>query len=84
MFIISKTIRGKEFLYSKRHSILCKNEKQAKELRDFLNSHNDTSLGDFKLKENEIYHVYEIDKYDTIPMYRLKSTKNKISIVENY
>ena len=84
MFIISKTIKGKEFLYSKRHSILCKNEKQAKELSDFLNSHNDTTLGNFKLKENEIYHVYEIDEYDTIPMYRLKSTKNKISIVENY
>lgn len=84
MFIISKTIKGKEFVYSTNHSILCKDKKQADKLADFLNKNNNNTIGNFKLKDNEIYHVYEIDKYDTPPRYRLKTTKNKISIVENY
>lgn len=84
MFIISKTIKGKEYLYSNKHSILCKNEKQAQQLASFLNNNNNDTIGDFKLKDNELYYVYEIDNYDTQPRYKLKSTKNKISIVENY
>ena len=84
MFIISKTIKGKEYLYSNKHSILCKNEKQAQQLASFLNNNNNDTIGDFKLKDNELYYVYEIDQYDTQPRYKLKSTKNKISIVENY
>lgn len=84
MFIISKTIKGKEYLYSNKYSILCKNEKQAQQLASFLNNNNNDTIGDFKLKDNELYHVYEIDNYDTQPRYKLKSTKNKISIVENY
>lgn len=82
MFIISKTIKGKEFVYSKNYTILCKNEKQARVLAKHLNEHNDSAIGDFKLKENELWFVYEIDKYDTTPRYRLKVTKNKISIVD--
>ena len=84
MFIISKTIKGQEYLYSNKHSILCKNEKQAQQLADFLNKNNNDTIGDFKLKDNELYHVYKIDNYDTQPRYKLKSTKNKITIVENY
>ena len=81
MFIISKTIKGKEYLYSKKHTILCKNEKQANKLANFLNLNNDTSINDFKLKDNEIWHTYQIDEWDTPPIYKLKTTKNKISIV---
>ena len=84
MFIISKTIKGKEYLYSNKYSILCKNEKQAQQLASFLNNNNNDTIGEFKLKDNELYYVYEIDNYDTQPRYKLKSTKNKISIVENY
>lgn len=84
MFIISKTIKGKEYLYSKKYSILCKNEKQAQLLAQFMNDNNDTTIDTFKLKENEKWHVYEIDKYDDMPTYKLKTTKGKISIVENY
>ncbi len=84
MFIISKTIKGQEYLYSNKYSILCKNEKQAQQLASFLNNNNNSTIGDFKLKDNELYFVYEIDNYDTQPRYKLKSTKNKISIVENY
>lgn len=84
MYIISKTIKGQEFLYSNKYSILCKNEKQAKELANFMNKNDDKTIGQFKLKENELWHVYEIDMYDTPARYKLKSTRNKISIVENY
>lgn len=84
MFIVSKTIKGKEFVYSGNHSILCEDEKQAQKLAHFMNNHNDTALDIFKLKDDEIWHVYEIDKYDTPARYKLKNTKSKISIAENY
>lgn len=82
MFIISKTIKGQEYLYSNKYSILCKNKDEALKLASFLNKNNNTSIGDFKLKDNEIWHTYEIDKYDTMPRYKLITTKNKISIRE--
>lgn len=82
MYIISKTIKGKEYLYAKDYSILCKNEEQANKLARFLNEHNDTASENFKLKDNEIWHTYEIDRYSTMPKYELKTTKNKISIKE--
>lgn len=84
MFIISKTIKGQEYVYSNKYSVLCSTKKQAVTLAEFMNKNNDTALGDFKLKDNELWHVYQIDKYDTPARYRLKCTKNKISIVENY
>ena len=59
MFIVAKTIKGKEFVYSINYSILCKNEKQARQLAEHLNNHNDTAIGKSKLKENEIWYVYE-------------------------
>jgi len=84
MFIISKTIKGKEFVYSNKYSILCKNEKQARDLARFMNDNNETAIGDFKLNNGEIWHVYEIDQYDAVPRYKISITKNKISIKENY
>ena len=84
MYIISKALKGKEFLYSTKYTILCKSEIQANKLAKFLNEHNDTALGIFKLKDNEIWHTYEIDNYDMPPRYKLKQTKGKIAIVENY
>ena len=48
MFIISKTIKGKEFIYSNKYSILCNSQKQAQALAKFLNEHNDTALNDYK------------------------------------
>ena len=83
MFIISKTIKEKEFMYSNKHSILCNSQKQAQALAKFLNEHNDTAINDFKLKDNELWYVYEIDKYDTAPRYKISQTKGKISIKEN-
>ena len=84
MYIISKALKGKEFLYSTKYTILCKNETQANKLAKFLNEHNDTALDIFKLKDDEIWHTYEIDEYDTPPRYTLKQTNGKIAIVENY
>ena len=84
MFIISKTIKGKEFIYSNKYSILCKSKEEAEKLASFMNTHNDSTVDSFKLKENETWFSYEIDQYDTPPRYRLKTTRNKISVVENY
>lgn len=84
MFIISKTIKGKEFIYSNKYSILCFGKEQAEKLASFMNTHNDNTINDFKLKDNETWFSYEIDQYDTPPRYRLKTTRNKISVVENY
>lgn len=84
MFIISKTIKGKEFIYSNKYSILCSGKEQAEKLASFMNTHNDSTIDNFKLKENETWFSYEIDQYDTPPRYRLKTTRNKISVVENY
>lgn len=39
------------------------------------------SIGIFKLKENEIWRDYKIDIYDNAPIYKLKNSKNKISII---
>ena len=82
MYIISKSIKGQEYLYSTKYSILCSSEKQANKLATFLNEHNDTTQGNFKLKDNEVWHMHEIDKYDTPPRYKLTNTKGKISIKE--
>lgn len=83
MVIFAKTLKGKEFLYSSKTAVLCKNREQAQQVAEFLNSHNDGNQGDFKLKDGEVFHVYEIDKYDRQPLFRLKSTKNSIKICYN-
>jgi len=80
MFIVAKTIKGKEFIYANESSIYCKNENQAKKLAEHLNKNNESAIGKWKLNENELWFVYEIDNYSAIPTYRLKNTKNKISI----
>lgn len=83
MFIVAKTIKGKEYIYSNKYSILCKNEKEAQMLSKHLNDNNNTAIDTFKLKESECWHVYQIDEYDTQPTYKLKNTKGKITLVYN-
>jgi hypothetical protein len=82
MYIISKTNKGTEYLYSIKHAILCNSEQQAKALATFLNEHNSTTIHDFKLKHGEIWHWYYIDTYDIQPIYKIKTIKNKISIIK--
>lgn len=84
MYIISKAIKGQEFLYSTRYSILCKNKTEAEILAEHLTKYNEDAAADFKLKNNEVWHVYEIDKYDAPPRYKLCCTKNKIAVRENF
>ena len=83
MFIFAKTIKNHEYIYSNKTAVLCRDKKQAQAVADFLNANNATNRGDFKLKDNEIYHVYEIDKYDKCPPYRLKTTRGKIFVRDN-
>ena len=81
MFIIAKTIKGQEYIHSKVYAFECNNKKQAVTIAEFLNNNNDNSKGDWKLKDNEIWRLYEIDNYDTQPFYKIKSVKGKISII---
>ena len=80
---MAKACKGEEFMYKKSSMILCKSKKQAEKLAEFLNENNETTNGEWKLKDNEIWWVYEIDKYDTTPLYKIKTTKGKIVIVNN-
>lgn len=82
MYIISKTIKGQEYLYSNRYSILCHSKTEAEMLAEHLNKNNNETMEGFRLKDNEIWYVYKIDKYDTPPYYKLVNTKGKISIRE--
>jgi len=84
MYIISKSIKGQEYLYSIRYSILCSSKKKAQQLAQFLNEHNDETNEEFKLKDNEVWYMHEIDEYDAPPRYKLCNTKGKISVKEMY
>ena len=57
MKIVAKTIKGSEFIYSKR-SAYHVNKKHADLIAESLNRCR------YGLKENETWHVYEIDRYD--------------------
>ena len=81
--VISKAIKGKEFIYSKKYLILCKNEKQANELAAHLNTNDIDSVGVFKLGAGEVWQAYKLDEYDAEPVYKVKVTKNKISLTYN-
>ena len=84
MFIIAKTIKGHEYIYSRQYSVKCNSKKQAEKLVEFLNNHNDSAIENWKLKDNEVWNVYEVGNWenDYIP-YKIKETTGKISIVEN-
>lgn len=85
MYIVAKTKKEYCFIYSNKTAILCKNKAQAEQLAKFLNENNEnTTHNDFKLKNDELFFVYEIDKYSKQPLYRLKSTKNCIKLAYNY
>ena len=84
MFIIAKSKTGAEYLYSNATAILCKSEKQAKQLAEHLNANDGASVGMFKLKAGEIWHAHAIDFYDKTPPYRLKSLgKTGVKIAYN-
>ena len=52
-------------------------------MANHLNNNNDSAINDFKLKDNEIWYVYEIDNYSSTPKYKLINTKGKISVIYN-
>ena len=82
-YIVAKTLKGKEFVYSNNYSILCNSKKEAEILARHLNEHNDSAVDDFKLKDNEIWYTYKIDNYSSVPKYKLINTKGKISVIYN-
>ena len=82
-YFIAITQKEKEFIYNVKNAIMCNDLKNAIKISNFLNNHNDSAINGFELKnENEYWYVYEYDGYTYIP-YKIKNTKNKISIVFN-
>lgn len=85
MYIISKSIKGQEYLYSKRFMIECKDEKQSIRIAKHLNENNEKSIGDWKLKDNETWFSHFRDQYDGIePQYKIVETKNSIKVRLKY
>lgn len=76
MFCIAISEKGKEFFYKKSTVIKCNSNKQAITLCEHMNKNNDSSVGDFKAKPNEIWYVHK----DIEPLYRIKTTSGKITL----
>ena len=57
MFILAKSEKGKEFFYNAK-SARKVSKASAKTICDALNK-----IG-WNLKENEVWHIHEVDKYD--------------------
>lgn len=58
MKILAKAIKGQEFMYSIRsaHKV---SARSATVILDIVNKYR------FQLKDNEIWHIYDVDEYDT-------------------
>lgn len=58
MKILAKAIKGKEFMYNVRsaHKV---SARSAMVILDIVNEYR------FQLKENEVWHLYDVDEYDT-------------------
>lgn len=77
MFIVAKTNKGTEYLYD-----VLSSHKVSKAAKNIIcNSLNDNK---YNIKNNEIWHIYEIDKYDNaydVASYQeMKLYKNRIRI----
>lgn len=57
MKVLAKTIKGQEYLYSARsaHKV---SARSAKTILDIVNEYR------FQLKENEVWHIYDVGQYD--------------------
>lgn len=79
MLVIAKGAKGQEYLYSaaSAHKV-AQNERTAQKICDVLNGYK------YKIGESEIWHIYEIDKYDTAYIYALdkRFTYGKNGIVK--
>ncbi len=58
MKVIAISVKGHEFLYS-LNSVHRVSDKNAKRICDCLNRNS------FRLKENEVWHIHDVDKYDS-------------------
>lgn len=82
MLIIAKTVKGKEFMYSIK-SARKVSKASAEKILAIVNAHKEI-LG---AKEDEIFHIYEIDEYDTAyayAQYQSFTIRNGIVTARNY
>ena len=57
MIVLAKAVLGHEFCYN-AHSAHAVSKRSASKIRDVLNENK------YLLKENEIWHIYDVDQYD--------------------
>lgn len=69
--IIAKTIKGKEFIYSKTSAHNVSNASALK-IRDALNSIK------WQLKDDEIWHIYDVDWYTESFTYKKFTLRNGV------
>lgn len=81
MFFISKSKKGSEFMYMKEFTIACNSKKQAEKLADYLNENDNTTIGIWKLEDDQTWYVHE-DGY-IIPLWKLKRRNGKIVVTPN-
>ncbi len=82
MAFISKSPKGKEFLFSRQYTIACKTRKQAEQLANYLNENDKNSIGNWKLNDNETWSVHD-DMYGIEPLFKVRRKNGNISIVLN-
>lgn len=81
MVIIAKAQKGQEYMYKMSSMIKCRGRAQAERVASFLTKHNDrVENTDLRLGDNELWHMYTIDKYSPQPHYSTKTKKGQLVI----
>jgi hypothetical protein len=78
MKILAKTIKGKEFMYSRNGAVQIPESWNDAKVAAFINGINKH----FKVAENETYHPYNIDQYDSVfPDYKATYRQGKAKLI---
>ena len=77
MKILAKTIKGKEFLYSRNGAVQIPESWSDAKVNAFIDGINKH----FRVAENETYHPYKIDQYDLVfPDYKAAYRQGKATL----
>ena len=81
MVIIAKAPKGREYMYKISSMIKCRGRAQAEMVARYLTENNESvNTNDFRLGENEVWHIYTIDSYDHQPIYTTRTIKGNLVI----
>ena len=77
MKILAKTIKGKEFMYSRNGAVQIPESWNDTKVKTFIEGLNKY----FNVAESETYYPYTIDKYDSVyPVYKAACRKGKATL----